>query len=150
MNENNLVLASLGKRLGGALIDSIIAMAIILPIMFVTGVFQQLMSGQQLAFSQQITFFVLGVLVLVVLHGYLLYTKGQTIGKMVVNTKIVDMNGELPHVGRSIGLRYLLLYVFTLVPIVGNFISFIDVLFIFRKDRRCLHDLVAGTQVVDA
>ncbi len=32
------------------------------------------------------------------------------------------------------------------VALIDGLIS--DVLFIFRKDRRCVHDLIAGTQVV--
>lgn len=27
-------------------------------------------------------------------------------------------------------------------------VAFVDPLFIFRADRRCLHDLIAGTEVV--
>jgi uncharacterized RDD family membrane protein YckC len=32
--------------------------------------------------------------------------------------------------------------------LLGAFYSIADVLFIFGKDRRCLHDLLAGTRVV--
>jgi uncharacterized RDD family membrane protein YckC len=37
-----------------------------------------------------------------------------------------------------------------LLPTVGPFAGLIDVLFIFLKDRRCLHDHIAGTVVVRA
>jgi hypothetical protein len=32
---------------------------------------------------------------------------------------------------------------------VGTFLVLVDVLFIFRKDRRCVHDHIAGTRVVN-
>jgi uncharacterized RDD family membrane protein YckC len=40
----------------------------------------------------------------------------------------------------------------TLVSLIpaGGFIVLIDALLIFKKDRRCLHDIVAGTRVVKA
>ena len=37
-----------------------------------------------------------------------------------------------------------------MVPIVGFFYSLVDIVFIFREDQRCLHDLIAGTKVVKA
>lgn len=36
------------------------------------------------------------------------------------------------------------------IPFLAALPSLIDVLFIFRKDRRCVHDLIAGTQVMRA
>ncbi len=36
-----------------------------------------------------------------------------------------------------------------MVPYVGGIYGLIDSLFIFREDRRCVHDLIAGTKVVD-
>jgi hypothetical protein len=38
--------------------------------------------------------------------------------------------------------------VLRLVPILGAIFWITDSLFIFRADRRCLHDLMAGTKVV--
>ena len=34
------------------------------------------------------------------------------------------------------------------IPIIGSFLVLIDTLMIFRSDRRCLHDLIAHTQVL--
>jgi uncharacterized RDD family membrane protein YckC len=36
------------------------------------------------------------------------------------------------------------------IPVVGAAYSLVDICFIFRDDRRCLHDLLAGTKVVKA
>ena len=35
-----------------------------------------------------------------------------------------------------------------MIPVIGSFLGLLDVLFIFRQDRRCLHDMVAGTEVI--
>jgi uncharacterized RDD family membrane protein YckC len=35
------------------------------------------------------------------------------------------------------------------IPYVGWLVSLVDPLLIFGKDRRCLHDLIADTIVVD-
>jgi uncharacterized RDD family membrane protein YckC len=32
----------------------------------------------------------------------------------------------------------------------GNALGTLDALFVFRRDKRCLHDLIAGTKVVRA
>lgn len=90
----------------------------------------------------------LGFLVFVVLHGYLLMKHGQTIGKRLIGTRIVGLDGKILPFGRLIGLRYLPIQVMVAIPLVGSIIGLVDALFIFRDDRRCLHDLIAGTRVV--
>jgi uncharacterized RDD family membrane protein YckC len=114
MNETDMIevgpdLASRWARLGGALIDSFIALAITLPIMLATGVFQQAWRGEPMSLGQQAAFFVLGLLVFLMLNGYLLYKRGQTIGKVVVKTRIVDLGGNIPNFGKLFVLRYLVI-----------------------------------------
>ena len=40
--------------------------------------------------------------------------------------------------------------VVSMIPLVGVLLVWVDILMIFRRDRRCAHDLVAGTRVVKA
>jgi hypothetical protein len=35
------------------------------------------------------------------------------------------------------------------LPCIGFFYALADILFIFRDDRRCIHDLIASTTVID-
>jgi uncharacterized RDD family membrane protein YckC len=66
--------------------------------------------------------------------------EGQTIGKLVVGARVVDQNGAPPALGTSI-LR-VLAYGCSLVPFgLGFFMIGL------RRDRRGLHDLLAGTRV---
>jgi uncharacterized RDD family membrane protein YckC len=45
--------------------------------------------------------------------------------------------------------RYLPISVVSVIPVVGPLLTLIDILFIFRSDRRCVHDLIADTQVLE-
>jgi uncharacterized RDD family membrane protein YckC len=85
----------------------------------------------------------------VVVQGYPLARTGQTWGKKLLSIRIVDLHGELPPLWRLIVLRYLPTQLLSLVPVAGNVYALLDALFIFRQDKRCLHDIIAGTQVVN-
>ncbi len=91
-----------------------------------------------------------GQFVFLAVQGRLLYKCGQTVGKRLMDIKITDLNGNLPTFNSVYGIRYLFMTIAPLVPIIGGLLSMADVLFIFRKDRRCIHDLLAGTKVVAA
>jgi uncharacterized RDD family membrane protein YckC len=150
MNEVAGNLASRWKRLGGSFIDGLISMVIIAPIMLATGVLQRVFRGEDMTFGQQATFFAVGWVVFLILNGYLLRNRGQTIGKAAVKTKIVDLSGNLPNFGKIVVFRYLILGLIAQIPIGGTVAVFVNPLFIFGKERRCLHDYMAGTRVVDA
>jgi uncharacterized RDD family membrane protein YckC len=150
MNEAVADLASRWARLGGALIDGLIAMVICVPIMFATGVLQQAFRGQAMSLGQQAAFFVVGFLVFLILNGYLLLKRGQTIGKVVVKTRIVDLTGNIPDFGKLLVLRYLVLGLVSQIPIIGGLGGLVNALWIFGKERRCLHDYIAGTRVINA
>ena len=143
-------LAGLGLRLGGAIIDTIIALAILFPLMYVAGYWESAMAGEE-SIADALIWAAVGMVVFVIVHGYLLAKSGQTVGKRLVGTRIVSVQDDkiLPF-GRVIGLRYLPVWIVSQVPAVGPILGLVDVLFIFRRDRRCVHDLIAGTKVVMA
>ena len=150
MTEMTQVLASRWKRLGGALVDGLIGMVVTIPVMVSMGLFEQMMQGQGMSIGQQAFFFVFGLAVFLIVHGYLLAKRGQTVGKFVLGTRIVNNNtGQLVPFNKLFGLRYLPLMIIALIPILGNLLCIIDALFVFRDDKRCVHDLIAGTRVVD-
>lgn len=72
---------------------------------------------------------------------------GQTIGKRLVGIRIVLKEG-LVNGGFVVNVvkRGLVNGLLCLVP--GYFV--VDSLFVFREDRRCIHDLIAGTCVIQA
>lgn len=146
--ESGDVLANRWERLGGAMIDSIISIIIVLPVMVVTGILKQTMAGEPMTLNQTVMMAGFGWVVFFILHGYLLFTRGQTIGKVVLNTKIVDLDGKHPPFGKLIALRYVVFGVIAHVPLVGSIIGLLNVLFIFGEEKRCLHDYLAGTRVI--
>ena len=150
MNEVNTKLASRWKRLGGSLMDGLISSVIIFPFMFITGVFQRALRGQEMTIEQHITLVIFSWVIFLILNGYLLANRGQTIGKVVVKTKIVDLDGNIPSFGKLLFLRYLVIGLVSQIPIFGGFVGLVNALFIFGKERRCLHDYIAGTRVVEA
>ncbi len=85
------------------------------------------------------------------LSGYLLATRGQSIGKIATGTRIVDSNTEelIPLVPLVLKRRFLPMLVFEL-PLVGTLFWLLNAVFIFRDNRQCLHDGFAGTKVIVA
>ena len=92
-----------------------------------------------------------GVVGLLVYQLRLLAREGQTWGKKQMNVRIVTYDsGEIPGLGRTLGLRIVVNNLIGMIPLVGAVYSLIDPLLIFGEERRCLHDLLAGTTVVEA
>lgn len=92
----------------------------------------------------------LGVVSSLVLLGVQLYrvsTQGQTLGKKLLGIRIV-MKDTMENGGFVVNVlkRGFLNGLLSLIP--GYFL--VDSCFVFRDDRRCLHDMIAGTVVVQA
>jgi uncharacterized RDD family membrane protein YckC len=65
---------------------------------------------------------------------------GQTIGKLVVGARVVGIQGDLPGLGAAL-LRYVGYYVSAVTAGLGFLMAGL------RRDKRALHDLLAGTRV---
>ncbi|MGJ8677267.1 MAG: RDD family protein [Akkermansiaceae bacterium] len=140
-------LASRGSRLGASILDSLIISVIVLPIVFFTGGFEGIMEGKQQSFIYTILTSVLSIVVFFAINYKFLLSNGQTIGKKVVGVQIRAFSGA------PVGLtdllkRYGFYFLIGQIPIAGGVLSLANACFIFRKDQRCLHDLVADTKVV--
>ena len=102
-------LASLGKRLGGALIDGLILMVIAIPVTLLI----IWAGGMPYSASSRSRFWtialIISFLIFFSIQSYLLHSRGQTIGKVIVKTKIVDLQGNKPDIETLISLRYLVL-----------------------------------------
>jgi uncharacterized RDD family membrane protein YckC len=90
------------------------------------------------------------VLALAAYQIYLLSTTGQSLGKRWMKIRIVRMDGSAPGFVHAFLLRSIVSGLPRMIPIVGNIFSLVDALFIFRQDRRCIHDLIANTRVIPA
>ncbi|GGY72010.1 hypothetical protein GCM10011613_16170 [Cellvibrio zantedeschiae] len=143
-------LASRWDRLGAAIIDAIIGMCVMLPLMYFSGGLEGISKGIEQPIEYKLIMNIVGIIVFVMLHGALLATKGQTIGKKIIGIKIVDLNGDLPKIQTHLLKRYAVYFILGLIPTVGAFLSFLNILFIFGKEKRCVHDYIAGTKVVNS
>ena len=145
-------LADRGARLAAKILDGLIGIggigimaAIMIPV--------ALTQGDSASKTRFIMVALLGVaLTLGVLAWNLtwLYRYGQTIGKRIVKIKIVRSDGDRASLGRILGLRIILVTILESIPFLGGLFSLVNICFIFRDDRRCIHDLMADTVVVKA
>ncbi len=85
---------------------------------------------------------------------YFLTVAGQTLGKRALGIRIVrkatgENGGFVVNVLRRGVLTCVPFVVLIMIhPLLGWIWVWADILFIFRLDRRCLHDHIAGTLVV--
>ncbi len=148
--EGQHFLASRGSRFAAALLDGIVMLVIILPIQWATGMFETVMRGGQLEIGQQMMWAGIGFAVWFVVQVAFL-VNGQTLGKKALGIRMVDYStGERVPLGRLVGLRYLPTQLVSSIPTIGPLLNLVNILFIFGSEQRCIHDLIAGTKVVQA
>ena len=90
----------------------------------------------------------LGALGIAIYQWNLIARTGQSLGKKWTGIRIERIDGSRITFGTGVVLRNWVPKVMGAFPYLGMLFHLIDCLFIFREDRRCLHDLIAGTRVV--
>ena len=144
-----LPLADRGRRFVATLIDVVLVPVVVIGLMLVTGVLEHAADWSESAMPV-LRVIGLGLASYVLLNLWLLWTRGQTVGKAVMRLMTVDAKtGDRVQPWRLFirGLFFPTLYLVVLVPFIA-LIPVIDQVLIFRKDRRCVHDWVCRTAVV--
>lgn len=142
--------ATRGQRLGAALLDGVLQLLWIVPIVLMAARYNKT-NGLSSEFGL-VVWIVIAMVVaigLVVINCLLLHRHGQTIGKRALGIKIVRSDGSRVGLGRVFVLRFLPITLLGMVPMIGRLVSLADVLAIFASERRCLHDMIADTIVID-
>lgn len=166
MSEANIeqprsyALASLSNRFFAALIDGFVIASVMMVFLLVTGMADAIVEFSELSHEERegheltsigfaFKMLALQAAAFIALNLTLLQKYGQTIGKRVMKIAMVDVDGRVPPLHVLLVYRYFSQVVMGLVPLIGGMLRLLDVLLIFRSDRRCLHDFIAKTYVID-
>lgn len=146
-----LELADRGIRLLACILDGVIAFLMIylpaLIVMIATG--QLDVTTPSLNFTPASLAGLLGFIGFVAwawITTLLVAANGQTLGKRILEIKVVRSDGSPASLGRIFWLRNVVNSVLGVIPLY----AIVDHLFIFGERRQCIHDLVADTIVVRA
>lgn len=141
-----LQLAGRGIRFGAAMIDVFIAIGVTWLASVVTP--WNPWNPEASLWAPQVLNTAIGFGMFMAIHGFLLATRGQTVGKLLLKIRIARPDGTPASLGRLIGLRYGVGSLIAIVPAAGQVWGVVDALLIFRQSRRCLHDSIADTVVL--
>jgi uncharacterized RDD family membrane protein YckC len=140
--------ASRLRRLFASMIDSLLMSVIVLPAMFLGGLFE-LAATAPMSWGYSIKTGALAAIVFLLLNGLLLIQRGQTLGKMMLSIKIVKEDCSAADASTLL-IRYAVYFMGNLIPVIGALFGLVNVLFIFGDRKQCLHDRIASTIVVNA
>lgn len=152
-------LADRGARLLAVLIDQVFVFIVCLPgigllfsvilqAMLNDGEMDDVSPARRLAGGLLIF---VGLIIVATIQIWMLSTRGQTLGKRLMSIRVVLLaNNANPGFVGAVLMRVVIPMILGAVPVVGAIFSLVDVCFIFRDDRRCVHDLIAGTKVIKA
>ena len=139
-------IASLWKRLGAALVDLFLVSFFVTPVLYSFDLDVIVQHPFNVPIEIAVQVLACEVVVFFGLNFFLLLMRGQTIGKVLFSIAIVNLANQKPAMLNLVINRYLIQLVMIIVP----FLNLADVLLMFvRRDRRCLHDLLARTKVID-
>ena len=144
VEEQALELASIGQRVGGALVDGLlISMVVVVPM--ILGIVDVERLQRPLPASLVVGLFVFGAIYTVAPTALF----GQTPGKIAMGTRVVaERDGSLPGWRRA-AIRWAVPGLLGRLPTVGMGVSLaVMASLVFDPRRRGLHDRAAGTIVV--
>lgn len=148
--EETSELATRLQRLVAKGIDVGLHICIFLPAMVYSGHWNRLLRNQ-LEYGEGVLWYAIDIVVYLAINGYTLAKRGQSIGKLVVEIRIVDANtNQLIPLSKLMLFRDYLIRILVGLPLIGGMIGFADILLIFTTNRRCMHDYLANTKVIVA
>lgn len=143
-------LASRWSRLFASLLDTIILMFPLFGIMYLLGMFDPGNIQEEWSVTESVFLSLVVIVSFFLINFRFLARDGQTLGKKMLGIRIVAQDGSPARLGGNIMPRYLVYFIPGQIPGLGQFFNIVNILFIFRKDKRCIHDLAGKTRVVRA
>lgn len=165
-------LASLGQRIGGKLFDVLLGYLVALPLILTLDSARLIEIGRDS--TRMLSLYVdsatgqltaAATLALGALNWYLVATRGQSLGKMLVGSRIERTDGSPAGFLRGVVLRQWVMLAPSYLGVLGLYagasvtpitvfssllgsIITLSYLLILGSSRRCGHDYIAGTRVV--
>ena len=143
-DRGQLPLATVGRRFAAIWIDRMIFTVSGIAVIITGALFQKTGDSDSATF---IAAMVAGVSVIfigyIIYEGLMLSSRGQTLGKMALKIKVVRPDGSPITTGQAWGrsvLRGIMVHVLSLLNYIPAMAT---------KEKTCIHDLVAGTRVVN-
>lgn len=140
-------LASRMRRFFAYILDQLIIGFALVPFSGYLGMPKSIEAYATLPENFFIRLFISFFIAFMLINGLLLYRYGQTVGKRLMNIAVATMDYNVPEFNRLIAFRYLPFLITAAFPSLV-FLFILNVIFIFRDDKRCVHDLLANTQVI--
>ncbi len=140
--HGSLDLASISQRFIAVFVDGLIFG--IPYVIWITFLFADPLEGDPTTVAGLFGFFIILYMTVgrVVYEGWMLQSRGQTLGKMAAGIKVVTVQGHDLRPGQAWGRA-------TARFILDGCVSLVNYLpAVFTKDKTALHDLMAGTRVV--
>lgn len=144
-----LTFSSRVDRFLATIVDIVVGLVVAIPVGMSTGQFDAIFNGQGVSPIVYLENILAGWGWFFLVNSYWLIKYGQTVGKRLLGIRISDFQTEaVPPFWRLL-VRIAVAPVAGLLGTIGNLFTLVDSLFIFGKNRRCIHDLIASTRVVD-
>lgn len=142
--------AERSQRLGAFLLDGVAGFVMIylpaLMLLLATGVLDDTVEIDDTTLATAGLLCLIGFIAWVWITALLVARNGQTIGKRLLEIKVVRSDGSMASLGRIFWLRNFVNWLLSVIPLY----VLVDLLFIFGERRQCIHDLIADTIVVRA
>lgn len=147
---DKIELAGRGRRLAAIVIDTFIVTAATISalIIYYGGWDGYKVSASSDSLVSELRNSALYIAMYMLVNCYFLVKNAQSLGKRMLGIKVVRTDGRPVSFARNVASRVVFQNALLLVPVVDIFLWLIDVLFIFRRSRKCLHDKIADTIVV--
>jgi uncharacterized RDD family membrane protein YckC len=142
--------ADRAQRLGAFLVDGVAGFVMIyfpaLTLLLATGAFDDTAEIDGTTIATALFLCLIGLSAWAFITALLVARNGQTIGKRLLEIKVVRSDGSVASLGRIFWLRNFVNWLLGVIPLY----VLVDLLFIFSERRQCIHDLLADTIVVRA
>jgi uncharacterized RDD family membrane protein YckC len=136
------VLAGRGRRLAATVLDLLLVPVGTILLVLVTGVVEHAEDYVDNGWTVSIP--LLAIASYLLLNGWLLLQRGQSMGKAALGIMIVDSRSQQAPLFGWLLLRALFFPLLYFGPL-----ALIDLVWILGSQRRCLHDLVCRTRVIE-